>query len=124
MVKSSRRKSVTFLDGFDHDELQNSTRDSKPTTTLYETKGWKQSIQEMTFNVKRLRLTGLQWLHSIDLRVGDKVIWSFEGSPEIGTVRWKGFIGSQINVGVEFVSCICYLDNIYSDHLILYLKMG
>lgn len=53
VVKSSRRKSVTFLDGFDHDELQESTRDSKPTVPLYETKGWKQSIQEMTFNVKR-----------------------------------------------------------------------
>lgn len=36
--------------------------------------------------------------------MGDKVVWKFEGNPEIGTVKWKGFIGSQINVGVEFVS--------------------
>lgn len=38
-----------------------------------------------------------------DLRVGDKVVWNFEGRPELGTVKWKGFVGSEINVGVEFV---------------------
>lgn len=41
--------------------------------------------------------------HQTDFKIGDKVMWNFEGRPELGTVKWKGFVGSHIHVGVEFV---------------------
>ncbi|CAL8098805.1 unnamed protein product [Orchesella dallaii] len=69
---NEKRKSVTFMDPFD--ELRN----EKPDTVN---------------NIP---------LENRDFKLGDKVVWYFEGCPEVGTVKWKGFVGSQINVGIEF----------------------
>ncbi|ODM93098.1 hypothetical protein Ocin01_13584 [Orchesella cincta] len=71
-ASNEKRKSVTFMDPFDE---------------------FRNERQETMNNIP---------LEIRDFKLGDKVVWYFEGCPEVGTVKWKGFVGSRINVGVEF----------------------